>query len=54
LRRPYWERLWIIQELAMGDDTTLMMCGSHRVRWGEIYHAARLIAATLNNLKDVF
>jgi hypothetical protein len=37
-----------------GDDTALMMCGSHRVRWGEIYHAARLIAATLNNLKDVF
>jgi hypothetical protein len=54
LLRPYWERLWIIQELAMGDDTTLMMCGSHRLRWGEIYDVARLVAATLNSLRDVF
>jgi len=28
LIRPYWTRLWIIQELAMTDDTCFVYCGN--------------------------
>jgi hypothetical protein len=28
LARPYWTRLWIIQELAMTDDTCFVYCGN--------------------------
>jgi len=36
--RPYWERLWIIQEIAMGNSQTPVLCGDATVRWGHIYH----------------
>ena len=36
--RPYWERLWIIQEIAMGNSQTPILCGDATVRWGHIYH----------------
>ncbi|KAF1844893.1 HET-domain-containing protein [Cucurbitaria berberidis CBS 394.84] len=31
--RPYWERLWIMQELALGGARTVLICGSKRVSW---------------------
>ncbi|KAM7184419.1 Heterokaryon incompatibility protein (HET) domain containing protein [Naviculisporaceae sp. PSN 640] len=35
--RPYWERLWIMQEIAMGNSQTPFLCGDASVRWGQIY-----------------
>jgi hypothetical protein len=39
LCRPYWTRLWIIQELAMTDDTCFVFCGNC---WTTL-HGVRLI-----------
>ncbi|KAF2191187.1 HET-domain-containing protein [Zopfia rhizophila CBS 207.26] len=44
LSRPYWQRLWIIQELAMGDDNTRVLCGDTRLRWGAIWRIAGALA----------
>ncbi|KAF2801805.1 HET-domain-containing protein [Mytilinidion resinicola] len=31
LSRPYWRRLWIIQELASNHNSTLFICGHHPI-----------------------
>ena len=31
-RRPYWDRLWILQELLMGQNI-LVLCGNKRFSW---------------------
>ncbi|KAH6844716.1 dynactin p62 family-domain-containing protein [Chaetomium sp. MPI-CAGE-AT-0009] len=31
-RRPYWTRVWIIQEVLLGKNV-MLCCGSHRVAW---------------------
>lgn len=35
LLRPYWERLWITQELALGGSRVMLCCGSKWFRWQE-------------------
>lgn len=41
--RPYWSRLWVVQELMLGHDLE-MMCGRHSVPWSAVHdiyqHAA--------------
>jgi hypothetical protein len=36
--RPYWDRVWIMQELAMGNPQTPILCGKDMIKWGDIYH----------------
>jgi hypothetical protein len=31
VRKPYWNRAWIIQELAMNHNSTLIMCGRFKL-----------------------
>lgn len=31
--RPYWERLWIVQELALGASRALLMVGQKQIDW---------------------
>jgi hypothetical protein len=31
MRKPYWSRLWIIQELAVNQNATLFLCGSQKL-----------------------
>ena len=31
--RPYWTRMWIIQELVLGGYTTAIQAGSHSIDW---------------------
>lgn len=40
LTRPYWRRLWILQEVALGGQGSPVLCGSHCVLWGDIYNAS--------------
>lgn len=49
---PYWQRLWIIQELAMGTNDTPIVCGEGLIRWGEVYRAAKLITGSWKLLGD--
>jgi len=38
MERPYWDRLWIMQEIAMGGEHTAILCGKDTVSWSELYH----------------
>jgi len=43
MQKPYWNRCWIIQELAMNHNSTLFMCGKYKLtrrmlRLGAIYN----------------
>lgn len=39
MNRPYWNRLWIMQEIAMGSVSTPILCGRECVSWGDVFHA---------------
>jgi hypothetical protein len=41
LRKPYWNRLWIIQELAVNHDHTLILCGTRKLTRDMVKMAAR-------------
>lgn len=42
LRRPYWKRLWIIQELAMNHQDTIFICGNRAFFREELREALAL------------
>ncbi|KAH7401254.1 heterokaryon incompatibility protein-domain-containing protein, partial [Pyrenochaeta sp. MPI-SDFR-AT-0127] len=42
---PYWKRLWIIQELVMGTENTVVVCGDRFTQWRHIRDGALIIAA---------
>ncbi|KAG4430662.1 hypothetical protein IFR05_013859 [Cadophora sp. M221] len=35
LRRPWWSRVWIIQEVTVGESEPLVGCGNHWVSWSQ-------------------
>ena len=43
LTRPYWRRLWILQEVALGGRASPVLCGSQCVLWDDIYNASCLL-----------
>lgn len=36
--RPYWDRLWVTQELILGTSDMLLLCGDRTVHWQDLYH----------------
>ncbi|KAH7359696.1 heterokaryon incompatibility protein-domain-containing protein [Pyrenochaeta sp. MPI-SDFR-AT-0127] len=43
LIRPYWSRLWILQEIAMSDNSTVMGCGDCSFRFEEVVLATKFV-----------
>ncbi|OBS23149.1 hypothetical protein FPOA_03706 [Fusarium poae] len=43
--RPYWRRMWIVQEIAMGNPDTPVICGDNCISWKDLQGAVSLIAA---------
>ncbi|ORY16829.1 heterokaryon incompatibility protein-domain-containing protein [Clohesyomyces aquaticus] len=41
--RPYWRRLWIIQELALADDLSIVLCGNSMTYIGGIRQTMKLL-----------
>ena len=39
LRRGYWNRVWILQEVACGGHQTVILCGQEAVTWQELFSA---------------
>ncbi|KAK4957653.1 hypothetical protein LTR10_005620 [Elasticomyces elasticus] len=37
IERSYWYRTWVIQELACGDEDTLILCGNRTALWGDFF-----------------
>lgn len=44
LTRPYWRRLWILQEVALGHRSLPVLCGSRCISLQDIYQALKLIS----------
>ncbi len=49
--RPYWCRLWIVQELALGAADVVLVCGKDSIDW-ERFMAGREQFETLWQVKD--
>ncbi|ROV95429.1 hypothetical protein VMCG_08499 [Cytospora schulzeri] len=39
MSRPYWRRVWIMQEIAMGNAATTFLCGREVATWSDFYDA---------------
>ena len=50
--RSYWERLWIIQELALGGERTIILCGQDRIPWQQMCYGFGVIHQFLWVVKD--
>ncbi|KAK2031512.1 heterokaryon incompatibility protein [Colletotrichum zoysiae] len=50
--RPYWRRLWIIQELCMGRAGMPIVCGSRVTQWRYIRDGALVHTAFLHMLQE--
>lgn len=44
LTRPYWQRMWILQEVAMARADAPVLCGNKCLVWKDVHDSARLIA----------
>lgn len=43
--RPYWRRMWVVQEVAMGNPNSPVLCGDQCISWQDIYQAVQLITS---------
>ncbi|KPI35489.1 uncharacterized protein AB675_10958 [Cyphellophora attinorum] len=44
MRRSFWRRVWIQQEVAMGRADMPLLCGHKAIAWGELHEALYLAA----------
>lgn len=44
LRRPYFSRLWTIQEVVLGDQSIEVYSGYHHISWEKFSSAASLLS----------
>lgn len=51
--RPYWERLWIMQEVALGGSQTVVFCGDRSINWNVFCHALEVIHVHLWKVKNI-
>jgi hypothetical protein len=51
--RPYWRRLWVIQELCMGRAGMPIVCGSQVTQWRYVRDAVFLYIAMLDSLTEM-
>jgi hypothetical protein len=47
--RPYWKRLWIIQEFVNANDIEIH-CGSHRISWKDWMYATKVMTEALSRI----
>ncbi|OAF98590.1 uncharacterized protein CC84DRAFT_1234364 [Paraphaeosphaeria sporulosa] len=50
--RPYWRRLWIIQELAMAHHSAPILCGDFVTQWRYIRDGALLLSMMADTIRD--
>lgn len=49
LRRPYWDRLWVIQEIALATQDPMVGCGNRWLPWKVIGNALKRAHAAVSN-----
>jgi hypothetical protein len=45
LQRPYWRRLWVLQELILAKSRTIVICGDKRTSMQAIFSVVRVMCA---------
>lgn len=50
LNRPYWNRAWIMQEIAMGTEKTPVLCGDDIITWDQIYRGVYKFGTRIDDL----
>ncbi|KAF2187569.1 HET-domain-containing protein, partial [Zopfia rhizophila CBS 207.26] len=50
LSRPYWRRLWILQEIAMADGSLILGYGDRRIRLTDFLLAAKFLWHNLESI----
>lgn len=50
--RPYWRRLWIIQELSMAHHSAPILCGDYVTQWRYVRDAALLLCMMADTVRD--
>lgn len=48
--RPYWRRMWVVQEVAMGNPQSPVICGDKCIAWEDVYKAVDIIAVDESRL----
>jgi hypothetical protein len=49
LRRPFWLRLWIVQETAISAHNRYIICGDKAINWWNLVQAIMILASDLSN-----
>lgn len=52
MNRPYWYRLWIIQELVLGSSALVLRCGDSFIDWTDFCQGIGLLYDYLWTVKD--
>ncbi|KAL5329485.1 hypothetical protein ACEPPN_002999 [Leptodophora sp. 'Broadleaf-Isolate-01'] len=52
MRRGYWARLWIIQEIVLGSSSAVLYCGNRCVEWTSFCQAIGFLFEYLWTVKD--
>lgn len=52
MNRPYWYRLWIIQELVLGSPALVLRCGDSFINWKDFCQGIGLLFDYLWMVKD--
>jgi len=52
MQRPYWTRLWIIQEIVLGSSGVLILCGDSCIGWLSFCSGIGVLFSHLWTLKD--
>jgi hypothetical protein len=47
--RPYWKRIWVVQELAVANGRALIGCGSQWIRRSSVQNALNILHSHRNN-----
>jgi hypothetical protein len=51
-RRPYWWRIWVIQEVACAKSVTVY-CGSDSIAWSDLQAVCNLVKDARDHIRDV-
>ena len=52
MKRPYWSRLWIIQEIVLGSSSAVLYCGNRSVKWESFCQGIGFLFEYLWTTKD--
>ncbi|KAF2434246.1 HET-domain-containing protein [Tothia fuscella] len=52
MRRSYWRRMWVIQELVLGASATWIRCGSSLIDWSTFHIGIAFLQEHMWHIKD--